>query len=100
MNQRIGWLWGLVTLAIAGIVAAIAYHAGQTATVVTTVARPDGTGVPGYYYHGGFGFFWFFPLLFILLFFAFRRSGGYGPWGRWQRRAISSSIASRLTWPN
>ena len=83
MKSRIGWLWGLVTLAIAGVVAAIAYHAGQTATVVTNVARPDGTAVyPGYYYHDGFGFFWILPLLFILLlFFAFRRSGGYGHWG-------------------
>ncbi len=82
MKSRIAWLWGLGTVAIAAIVAAIAYHAGQTATVVTTVARPDGTVYPGYYYHDGFfPFFWIFPLLFILfIVFAFRRAA-WG-WGR------------------
>ncbi len=80
MKQRLVWLWGLGTVAIAAIVAAIAYHAGQTATVVTTVARPDGTVYPGYYYHDGFGpFGLIFPLLFVLfLVFLFRRSWGWG----------------------
>ena len=38
MNRRFGfpWIWGLATAAIATIVGVIAYHAGQTATVVTT----------------------------------------------------------------
>jgi len=80
MNQRIAWLWGLGTVAIAAVVGAIAYHAGQTTTIVTS-ATPAGTAVyPGYYYHDGFGpFGLIFPLLFVLfLVFLFRRSSGWG----------------------
>ena len=86
MNRRFGflWIWGLGTAAIAAIVGAIAYHAGQTATVVTTA--PGGSEVV---YHGyyGFGFFPFFGLFWLLLigFIFFRlfmwRSWGRGPYG-------------------
>jgi hypothetical protein len=83
MNRRYGFglIWGVVTLAIAGIVAAIAYHAGQTATVITTNAPAGGTVVYPGYYHDGFGFFWIFPLILLFLFFAFRRPWGNGHWG-------------------
>jgi hypothetical protein len=86
MNRRFGflWIWGLGTAAIAAIVGAIAYHAGQTATVVTTA--PGGSEVI-YRGYDGFGFFPFFGLFWLLLigFFFFRlfmwRSWGRGPWG-------------------
>lgn len=83
MNRRYGFglIWGLVTLAIAGVVATIAYHAGQTATAVTTAAPGGGTVVYPGYYHDGFGFFWIFPLILILLLVFARRSFGHGPWG-------------------
>src|SRR6266849_9528576 len=86
MNRRFGflWIWGLGTAAIAAVVGAIAYHAGQTATVVTTA--PGGSEVI-YRGYDGFGFFPFFGLFWLLLigFFVFRlfawRSWGRGPWG-------------------
>ena len=86
MNRRFGFLfiWGLGTAAIAAIVGAIAYHAGQTATVVTTA--PGGSEVI-YRGYDGFGFFPFFGLFWLLLigFFVFRlfmwRSWGRGPGG-------------------
>jgi hypothetical protein len=86
MNRRFGflWIWGLGTAAIAALVGAIAYHAGQTATVVTTA--PGGSEVI-YRGYDGFGFFPFFGLFWLLLigFFIFRlfawRSWGRGPWG-------------------
>lgn len=78
MNQRIGWIWGLVTLAIAGVVGAIAFHIGQGTTAVIQQV-PAGTAVYRGYYGDGGWFFGFFPLLFfiLLLVFLFRR-----PWGR------------------
>jgi hypothetical protein len=82
MNRRFGFalFWGLVTLVIAAIVGAIAYHAGQTATVVATSEGARTLVYPGYY---GFGFFPLFGLIFIviILFALFRRSWGGGPWG-------------------
>jgi hypothetical protein len=93
MNRRgFGLFWALATLVIAGIVAAIAYHAGQTATVVTTA--PGSTVVyPGYY--GGFGFFPLFGLLFfvIILFALFRRPWGHG-WGGYYSRHGGSGEGS------
>src|SRR3989442_4098721 len=86
MNRRFGflWIWGLVTAAIATVVGLVAYHAGQTATVVTTA--PGGSEVV---YHGyyGFRFFPFFGLFLLLLIWVlfFRlfswRSSGRGPLG-------------------
>jgi hypothetical protein len=78
MNQRIAWIWGLVTVAIAAVVGAIAFHAGQATTAVVTQA-PAGTAIYRGYYGGGGWFFGFFPILFfvLLLVFLFRR-----PWGR------------------
>src|ERR1700737_4521523 len=86
MNRRFGfaWIWGLATVGIATIVGLIAYHAGQTATVVTSA--PGGSEVI-YRGYDGFGFFPFFGLFWLLLigFFVFRlfmwRSWGRGPWG-------------------
>ena len=85
MNRRFGfpWIWGLATAAIATIVGVIAYHAGETSTVVAST--PGNQGV----YHGyyGFGFFPFFGLFWILLLgflffrFIFWRPWGRGPWG-------------------
>jgi len=86
MNRRFGfaWIWGLATVGIATIVGLVAYHAGQTATVVTTA--PGGSEVI-YRGYDGFGFFPFFGLFWLLLigFLFFRffmwRSWGRGPWG-------------------
>jgi len=86
MNRRFGflWLWGLVTAAIATVVGLVAYHAGQTATVVSTAPGGNEVVYHGYY---GFGFFPFFGLFWLLLigFLFFRlfawRSWGRGPWG-------------------
>src|SRR5260370_28467074 len=88
MNRRFGflWIWGLVTAAIATVVGLVAYHAGQTAQIVTTTGGDGRLVYPGYY-GGGFGFFPFFGLFWLLLigFFFFRlfmwRSWGRGPWG-------------------
>lgn len=86
MNRRFGfaWIWGLATLAIASIVGAIAYHAGQTATVVTTA---PGSGEVIYRGYDGFGFFplfglfWLFLIGFFFLRLLFWRSWGRGPGG-------------------
>src|ERR1700738_4566416 len=86
MNRRFGfaWIWGLATVGIAKIVGLFAYHAGQTASVVTTA--PGGSEVI-YRGYDGFGFFPFFRLFCLLLigFFICRlfawRSWGRGPWG-------------------
>jgi hypothetical protein len=90
MNRRFGffWIWGLVTAAIATVVGLVAYHAGQTAQIVTTTGGDGRLVYPGYY-GGGFGFFPFFGLFWILLigflffrFFAWRSWGrGPGGWG-------------------
>src|SRR5205807_4169100 len=79
-------IWGLVTAAIATVVGLVAYHAGQTAQIVTTTGGDGRLVYPGYY-GGGFGFFPFFGLFWILLigFLFFRffmwRSWGRGPGG-------------------
>jgi len=80
MNQRIVWLWGLITVAIAGVVGAIAFHIGQGTQAVVEQAPAAGSVIyRGYGYGDGGWFFGFFPLLFfiLLLVFLFRR-----PWGR------------------
>jgi hypothetical protein len=84
MNRKfgIGWIWGLATLAIAGIVAAIAYHAGQATQIVTTA--PGGViyrGYDGFGFFPFFGFLWFLLIAF-LLFGLFRRGMGWGR-GHW-----------------
>ncbi len=82
MNRRIALLWGVVTVALAAIVAAVAYHVGQTTTIVATAPAGGAVYYPAY----GFGFFPFFgllPLLLIgiILFALFRRPWGRGYWG-------------------
>lgn len=83
MNRRFGfaWIWGLATLAIATIVGLVAYHAGQTAQIVTTTAGDGRVIYPGYYGFG-FGFFPLFGLFWLLLlgFFLFRFAF-WRPWG-------------------
>ena len=110
MNRRFGffWIWGLVTAAIATVVGLVAYHAGQTATVVTTAPGGSETVYHGYY---GFGFFPFFPFLFILFWFfvlrglfwrgAWRGRGcGYGgvppAFDEWHRRAHEHGTKSEV----
>jgi len=83
MNRRYGfyWIWGLATAAIATVVGLIAYHAGQTAQIVTTTGGDGRLIYPGYY--GGFGFFPFFGLFWLLLIgFFFFRLFVWRPWGR------------------
>jgi hypothetical protein len=87
MRSRFAFLWVLVTAAIAGVAAYIAYGAG-VATHVTTSAAPDGA---VYYYHPFFPFFgfgFFLPLLVIvLIFWALRpRRWGRGGWGGYGMR--------------
>jgi hypothetical protein len=82
MNRRFGfpWIWGLATAAIATIVGVIAYHAGQTSTVVAT--SPGGNEVVHYGYYG-FGFFPFFGLFWILLLgFIFFKLFAWRSWRR------------------
>jgi len=84
MNRRFAWIWGLVTVGIATIVGLIAYHAGQTAQIVTTTGTDGRVIYPGY---DGYGFFPFFGLFWVLLIgfllfrFVFWRPWGRGPWG-------------------
>lgn len=82
MKQRIALFWGVLTLVLVGIVAAVAYHAGQVTTVVATRAG-DGTVYYPAYGWGFFPFFGLFPLLVlvILLVVLFRRPWGRGHWG-------------------
>ncbi|TMG40286.1 MAG: hypothetical protein E6H92_03020 [Chloroflexi bacterium] len=82
MKQRIALFWGALTLLLVGVVAAIAYHAGQTTTVIATRAGDGTVYYPGYGW-GFFPFFGLFPLLLIgiLLFAVFRRPWGRGYWG-------------------
>ena len=80
MNRRIAWIWGLATIAIATVVGLIAYHAGQTATVVTT---SPGAGTVIYRGYDGFGFFPFFGLFWLVLIgFLVARLLFWRPWGR------------------
>src|SRR5262249_62397994 len=68
MNRRRGFglLWGIVTLVIVGLVAAVAYQAGLSAQLATAggtyVVAPHLVGL-GF----GFAFFWLLPILFLLL---------------------------------
>ena len=68
MNRRRGFglLWGIVTLLIVGLVAAVAYQAGLSAQLATAggtyVVAPHIVGL-GF----GFAFFWLLPILFFLL---------------------------------
>jgi len=82
MNRRFAWIWGLATVAIATIVGLVAYHAGQTAQIVTTTGGDGRVFYPGYYGFGFgffplFGLFWLFLIGFFLFRFIFWR-----PWGR------------------
>jgi uncharacterized membrane protein len=93
MGRVIGPLVGSLLI---GIVAAVAFTAGQASVPVGGVAGGAGTAVPMYVGHYGWGFgFGFlgflFPLFFILLLFWLLRPrwGGHrgygygpGPWGR------------------
>src|SRR5437867_2455644 len=85
MNRRFAWIWGLATVAIASIVGLVAYHAGQTAQIVTTTGGDGRVIYPGYYGFGFgffplFGLFWLFLIGFFLFRFIFLRPwpGGYG----------------------
>ena len=87
MRRGLGAGWALVTVAIAGIVAWFAYHAGLATTIASSGAAPAVR--EGVYYGGypewGFGFGFFPLLLFILLIvFLFRRRRWYG--GHWGGR--------------
>jgi hypothetical protein len=77
MRSRFAFLWVLVTAAIAGVAAYIAYGAG-VATHVTTTAVTDGA---AYYYHPFFGFGFFLPILVIVLLFLALRPRRWGPGG-------------------
>ena len=79
MRRGFGLVWALVTVAIAGVAAWFAYHAG----LATTVAQSGRDGVyyggyPGYGF--GFGFFWLF-LFIILIALVVRRRRWHGYWG-------------------
>src|SRR5262249_20078247 len=86
MNRRRGFglLWGIVTLLIVGLVAAVAYQAGLSAQLATAgntyVGAPHLVGL-GF----GFSFFWLLPILFLLL-IGFRVFRGGRRWygGGWR----------------
>jgi len=94
MNRRRGFglLWGIGTLLIVGLVAAVAYQAGLSAQLATAggtyAVAPHLVGL-GF----GFAFFWLLPILFILLivFGVFRGGrrwygrGWYGSRGMYDR---------------
>ncbi|TME19862.1 MAG: hypothetical protein E6I70_02625 [Chloroflexi bacterium] len=80
MNRRFAWVWGVVTVGIATVVGLVAYHAGQTAQIVTTTGADGRVIYPGYY---GFGFFPLFGLFWVLLIgFVLFRFVFWRPWGR------------------
>ena len=80
----IGIFWGLLTVAVAGVVAFFAYHAG-----LSQAPLPAGTDpAMHYYYRGDFGIGGLFGLILLVFFISFlfraRRWGGHhwgGPWG-------------------
>jgi hypothetical protein len=76
MRSRFAFLWVLVTAAIAGLAAYIAYGAG----VATHVAGPAATDAV-VYYHPFFGFGFFLPILVIVLLFLALRPRRWGPGG-------------------
>jgi len=89
MNRRRGFglLWGIMTLLIVGLVAAVAYQAGLSAQLATAggtyVVAPHLVGL-GF----GFAFFWLLPILFLLLIGSRVFRGGrrwYGARGMYDR---------------
>ena len=91
MRSRFAFIWVLLTAAIAGVAAWIAYGAAMATKVVATVPATAG-GVPQYYYYGHpwfgflpfFGFFWFLFILFVIfLIFRAGRGWGYRRFGGW-----------------
>ena len=104
LHGRYGWALGLTLLVLTVAAVAISYNAGvshglaQAATAAGTTTLPPGA----YRWHGPWGFFPFFPLLFIFFWvFLFRAvwwgRGPRGPYGygpsehdrfdEWHRRA-------------
>ena len=108
MNRTARVLAALLATVVVGVAIYAAYQSGFDRGAVTAAASgQSGVGdnsetgvvvVPGagfggaYRWHGGFGFFPLFPILFFLLIFGFfragrwgggpeRRWGGGGPWG-------------------
>ncbi|HVD01841.1 MAG TPA: hypothetical protein VNG93_11960 [Candidatus Dormibacteraeota bacterium] len=84
MRSRFAFIWVLLTAAVAGVAAWIAYGAG-VATRVASTAPATAAGAPPYYYYGhpGFGFFPFFGFFWLLflvfvLFWIFRGRRGWG----------------------
>lgn len=70
LRRRLGLLWGIATLLIVGMVAAVAYLAG-----VAAGGTAHAVGL-------GFGFFWLLPFLFILFLVSRVFRGGRGWYGR------------------
>ncbi len=112
-GRMTGLIGGLVALLVLGIVAAVAFAAGQ-ASVPVGAAGDVGTAVPVYVGHYGWGFgFGFlgflFPLFFILLLFWLLRPRwggrghyGYGPGpggrGRWGDHGPEDSDDPNSPW--
>jgi hypothetical protein len=112
-GRMTGLIGGLVALLVLGIVAAVAFAAGQ-ASVPVGAAGAAGTVAPVYVGHYGWGFGFGFlgfliPLFFILLlFWALRpRWGGHrgygygpGPWGhgRWGENGPEGSDDPNSPW--
>ena len=96
MNRTARVLAALLATVIVGVAIYVAYQSGFDQGAVAAAATGDNsdTGmvvVPGagfggsYRWHGGFGFFPFFPILFFLLIFGIFRAGrwGGGPYRGW-----------------
>ena len=91
MNRTARVLAALLATAVVGIAIYAAYQSGFDQGAVTAAASaPSGDNsetvvvVPGagfsgaYRWHGGFGFFPFFPILFFVLIFGIFRAGRWG----------------------
>ena len=100
MNRTARVLAALLATVVVGIAIYAAYQSGfDQGAVAAAAINQSGVGdnsdgvvvVPGagfggaYRWHGGFGFFPFFPILFFLLIFGIFRSGrwGGGPYRGW-----------------
>lgn len=92
MRSRFAFLWVLLTAAIAGVAAYIAYGAG-VATHVASTAATDGA----VYYHPFFGFGLFLPILLIVLLFLALRPRRWGGWsGHGMRGGFPQGVPPHL----
>jgi hypothetical protein len=110
MRSRFAFIWVLLTAAIAGVAAWIAYGVGVATHVASSVpATAEGVapyyyGYPGFGFFPFFGFFWFLFILFVIFLvlragrgWGHRRFGGWGgPGGPGGPGGMPPGIEERL----